>query len=147
MTTASTLKWLIASSVLYMIVGLVAALVAIAANLPAEFAGLSTGKPVLQDFLYGMGTALSPPLYSLVIQSLLTLLAPRSDRWGLFGVIGLVVMGLFTSIGALSEPIRNKIFNPVTFDLPKALILTGMILLPVVIMIFGILEWSRRQRG
>ena len=87
MTTARTLKRLIASSVLYMVVGLAAALVALAANLPAEFAGLSTGKPVSQDFLYGMGTALSPPLYGLFIQAVLTWLVPRPDCWGLFGWI------------------------------------------------------------
>ena len=147
MPTAPTLKRLIASSILYMAVALIAAVVAIAQDLPAEFGGSSTGLSVWQDFVYGMGTALSPPLYSLVIQLALTALAPRADGWGMFGVIGLAVMGLFTFVGALGEPIRNEVFNRDSFDLPKAVILVGMILLPLFIMAFGILEWARRRRG
>jgi len=130
-----------------MVIALIVAWVAIEDNLPAEFGGSSTGLSVWQDFIYGMGTALSPPFYSLIIQLVLSVLAPRSDRWGMLGVIGLVVMGLFTCIGALNEPIRNKIFNPTTLDLPKALLLSGMILIPLFIMTFGILEWSRRRRA
>ena len=62
-------------------------------------------------------------------------------------MIGLVVMGSFTFIGALGEPIRNQLFNTDTFDFPKAAILTGMTLLPLFIITFGILEGARRPRG
>jgi len=147
MPAAPTLKRLIATSILYMIVALIASAVAIVENLPAEFAGSRTGLTAQQDFFYGMGTALSPPLYALVIQLALTALTRRSGGWGIFGVIGLVVMGSFTFIGALGEPIRNQLFNADTFDFPKAAILTGMTLLPLFIVTFGILEWTRRRRG
>jgi hypothetical protein len=147
MPTAPTLKWLIVISILYKIVALIAGVVAIAENLPAEFGGSSTRLTARQDFIYGLGTALYPPLYALLIQFALTALMPRSDGWGMPGVIGLLVMGLFTFVGALSEPIRNQVFNPDTFDLPKAVIMTGMIVLPLFSMAFGILEWARRRRG
>ena len=141
----STLKRLIVCSVLYVVLALIATVVAISENRPAEFGGSSTGLPVVQDFLYGMGTAMSPPLYHLIAQVALTILAPRRDRWGGVGVVGLAIFGL-SGIGALGEPIILEIFNPVTFDLLKALIYTGMIIVPFAMMVFGILEWSRRRR-
>jgi len=147
MPTAPALKRLIATSILYMIVALIAGVVAIAEDLPAQFAGSSTGLTARQDFVYGMGTALSPPLYALVLQFVLTALTRRSDGWGMLGVIGLVVMGLFTFSGALSEPIRKQLFNADTFDFPKAAIMTGMTLLPLFVVTFGILEWMRRRRA
>ena len=120
----STLKRLITSSVLYMVVASIGTIIAIVENRPAEFAGFSTGLPVAQDFLYGNGTAMSPPLYML---------------------IALAILGLFTVIGALGEPMLLEILNPVTFDLTKAVIEAGLIIVPLAMMVFGILEWSRRR--
>ena len=94
-----------------------------------------------------MGTAMSPPLYWLMAQVALTILAPRRDRWGGVGVVGLAIFfGLLNGISALGEPINLEIFNPLTFDLFKAVIQTGMIIVPFAMMVFGILEWSRRRR-
>jgi hypothetical protein len=129
-----------------MVMALIAAAMAIRENLPAEFGGSSTGLTVTQDFLYGMGTALSPPFYTLLIQLALLLLALRKDRWGTVGVLGLTIIGLMTCIGALSEPINLRIFNPATFDPAKAIIMAGMIVVPFVIMAFGFIEWSRRRK-
>jgi small-conductance mechanosensitive channel len=145
-STLPTLKLLRISTILYMGTALLAGLVAVDGNLPAEFGGSHTELPVTQSFLYGMGTALSPPLSMLIIQFVLLLLAPRKDRWGSFAVLGLAITGLMTFIGALGEPINRIIFNPVTFDLIKAALMAGMILLPLAILLLGILEWSRRQQ-
>jgi hypothetical protein len=145
--THPTLKRLITSVSLYMAIALVAGVIAILENLPAQFAGSSTGLTATQDFLYGMGTALSPPFYTLIIQLALLMLAPRKDRWGTFGVLGLTLIGLMTCIGALSEPINQRIFNPATFDPVKAVIMTGIILLPLAIVVFGLMEWATRHRG
>jgi hypothetical protein len=146
MRSSVSFRRLIVCSVLYVLWSLMAAAVAIAANLPAGFAGLSTGLPVVRDFLYGMGTAMSPPLYALVVQLILTLFAFRRDRWGRRSVLGLAVLGLFSVIGALGEPILLEIFRPPTFDLPKALLYAGMIVLPLATLILGSLEWSGRRR-
>ena len=145
-TTPKPLGRLIISSILYMVLATIAAVIAVAENLPAEFGGSSTGSSVLQDFLYGYGTAMSPPLYTLIVQAVLTMLAPRRGRWGTIGVVGLALSGLFTAFGALSEPINLRIFNPATFDRLKALIQAGMFLVPAVMTVLAILEWSRRRQ-
>ena len=143
--TPSTLKRLIACSVLYVVWASIAAAVAIAENRAGEFAGFSTGLPALQNFLYGMGTGMSPPLLHLIVQVVFTILAPRRDRWGGVGVVGLAFFGLLTFIGAIFEPINLELLNPVTFNLLRAVIQSGMIIIPFAMMIFGILEWSRRR--
>ena len=142
----STLKRLIACCVLYVVWASIAAVVAIAENRPGEFAGFSTGLPPLQNFLYGMGTGMSPPLLHLIIQAAFTMLAPRRDRWGGVGVVGLAIFGLLTVIGAIFEPINLELLNPMTFNLPRALLQSGMISIPFAMMILGILEWSRRRK-
>jgi len=143
---SATLKRLTISVILYMVIALIAGMVAIAQNLPAEFAGSSTGLTAMQDFMYGMGTALSPPLYLLPIQIALLWLAHKRDQWGKIGVAGLTLIGLMTCIGALGEPINRRIFNPATFDPIKSLIMLAMILIPAAIVVFGVMEWSRPRK-
>ena len=143
--TPATLKRLIACSVLYVVWASIAAVVAIAENRPGEFAGFSTGLPPLQNFLYGMGTGMSPSLLHLIIQVVFTIIAPRGDRWGGIGVVGLAIFGFLTVNGALWEPINLELLKLVTFNLPRAVIQVGMIIIPFAMMVFGILEWSRRR--
>lgn len=140
------LRRFIASVLLYMVIALLAGRVALAQNLPAEFGGFHTGLTASQDFLYGMGTALSPPFFALLIQLGLLLLTPRKDGWGTAGVLGLTIMGVMMCFGAMGEPINRKIFNPATFDPLKAILMAGMILIPVAIVVFGLMEWLRRRR-
>ena len=141
----ATLKRLITSSVLYMIIALIGAAVAILESRPSDPGGVSTGLPVLQDFLYGNGTAMSPPLYMLAAQAIFTILALRRDRRGTFGVGGLTIAGLLFGVGMLVEPILLEIFNPATFDLFQALIVIALIVVPLVMLVFGIREWRRRR--
>lgn len=143
--TPLTPRRLIACSVVYVIWASLAAVVAIAENRAGALAGFSTGLPPLQNFPYGTGTGMSPPLLHLIVQVAFIILAPRPDRWGGVGVVGLAVFGLFTVIGAVFEPINLELLNPVTFNLPRAGIQSGMIMIPFVMMLFGILEWSRRR--
>jgi hypothetical protein len=143
--TQKTLKRLSASSILYIIFALVGAGVAIRENRPSDPGGWSTGLPALQDFLYGNGTAMSPPLYMIIAVAVLTLLALRRDRWGKVGVGGLTICGLLFSIGALVEPILFEIFKPEQFDFFKAVIEIGMIIIPLVMMVLGVREWKSRH--
>jgi hypothetical protein len=129
-----------------MVIALIGAAVAIIENRPANAGGFSTGLPVVRDFLYGNGTAMSPPLYMLLAQATFTILARRRDRWGSFSVGGLTIAGLLFGIGAAVEPILFEIFNPATFDLLKAFLEAGLIIVPLVMMVFGIREWTRRRR-
>ena len=143
-----TLKRLVISSVAYIIVSLIAGIVAIQANLPAQpmGEGSGSGKPVLQDFLYGGGTAMSPGLPWLIGQVILTILAFRKNWVGAVGVGGLVIFGLLSGVFSVTEPNVQKIFNLATFDLLKAVLQIGVIVLPFVMMVFGILEWGRRRQ-
>jgi hypothetical protein len=145
-TVSTTFKRLIISSVLYIGIALMGAILAIMENRPAAAGGFSTGLPVLQDFLYGNGTAMSPPLYMLVLQAVLTVLAPRRDRWGMVGIGGLTIAGLLFCIGALVEPILWEIFNPATLDIVKVGLETGLIIVPFLMMVFGRREWVKRRR-
>jgi len=142
---SKTLQRLITSSVIYMVFAVIGAAIAIFENRPSDPGGFSTGLPVLRDFLYGNGTAMSPPLYMMVAQALFTVLAPRHDRWGAVGVGGLTIAGLFFCIGALVEPILFEIFNPAALNPFRGLIEAGLIIVPFVMMVFGIREWTKRR--
>ena len=144
--TPIKLKRLVLSSILYLIWASIGAVVAIVLNLPAQFGGSTSGLPVVQDFIYGMGTALSAPLVWMVAQALLTWLAwNQRNRRSTWGVIGLTLFGAATFIGALGEPITYELLNPVTFNPLLAVIQAGLIIIPFVMMVFAIQEWRRRR--
>ena len=138
-------KRLTISSVFYTIFAMIGAGVAIAENRPSDPGGWSTGLPALHDFLYGNGTALSPPLSMIVVVVIFTLLAPQNNRWGKVGVGGLTICGLLFAIGMLIEPIVPEVFSPTTFDLTKAILVAGLIILPLTMMLFGAYEWRERR--
>jgi uncharacterized membrane protein YeaQ/YmgE (transglycosylase-associated protein family) len=145
--TPIKLKRLVQSSILYLIWATIGAVVAIVLNRPAQFGGSTSGLPVVQDFIYGTGTALSPPLlWWMVPQALLTWLAwNQMNRRSIWGVIGLTIFGAFVFTGALGEPITYELLNPITFNLLVAVIQAGMVIIPFVMMMFGIQEWRRRR--
>ena len=65
---------------------------------------------------------------------------------GAFDVGGLTIAGLLFGVGVLVEPILLEIFNPATFDLLKAVIEVGLIIVLFVMMVFGVREWVGRHR-
>ncbi len=121
-----------------MIWATIAGVVAIVLQRPAGFAGRSTGLSASQDFLFGIGTALSPPIWWIAIQLLLTRWAPRKDRLGRVGIWALIAFGVGECIGALGEPITRASFAPDTFNPLLAGIQTGMIVLPALMAFRGI---------
>lgn len=141
------LKRVVQSSILYLIWASIGAVVAVVSNRPAQFGDSTSGLPVIQDFIYGTGTALSPPLlWWMVPQALLTWLAwNQRNRRSTWGVIGLALFGAATFIGALGEPITYELLNPVTFNPLLAVIQAGMIIIPLVMMVFATQEWRRRR--
>jgi hypothetical protein len=144
--TPIKLKRLVLSSILYLIWASIGAVVAIVSNLPAQFGGSTSGLPVVQDFIYGMGTSLGPPLWWMVPQALLTWLAwNQMNRRSTWGVIGLTLFGAATFIGALGEPITYELLNPVAFNPLLAVIQAGLIIIPLVMTVFAIGEWRRRR--
>jgi uncharacterized membrane protein YeaQ/YmgE (transglycosylase-associated protein family) len=145
--TPIKLKRLVLSSILYLIWASSGAVVAMVLNRPAQFGGSTSDLPVVQDFIYGTGTALSPPLlWWMVPQALLTWLAwNQMNRKSTWGVIGLTLFGVAEFIGALGEPITYELLDPVTFNPLLAVIQAGMIIIPFVMMVFAIQEWRRRR--
>ena len=144
--TPIKLKRLVQCAILDLIWASIATVVAIVLNLPARFGGSTRSLPVVQDFLYGMGTALGPPLVWMVASALLIWLAwNQRNRWSILGVIGITLFGAIEVIGALGEPITYELLNPVTSNLLLAVIQAGNIIIPLAMMIFGIREWGRRR--
>jgi hypothetical protein len=145
--TPIKLKRLVQCSIVYLGCASIGGVVAIVLNRPAAFGGSTSGLPVVQGFIYGSGTAMSPPLlWWMVPQAFLTWLAwKQTNRRSNWGVIGLTLFGASTFIGALGEPITYELLNPVTFNPLLAVIQTGMITVPLVMTVFGIQEWRRRR--
>ena len=140
----NTRKALILVSILYLLNAIIGTLLAVQANLPAEFFG-KDGKPALEDFLIGNGTALSAPLYLCIILLLFIILAFQPGRLGTLGIVGLTILGICFIVGALGEPITYKVLNPATFDLPKALVVLVEIVLPLLMVTFGTIELVNRK--
>ncbi len=140
-----TLRGLIVSSILYLVNAGVGAKIALSENLPGEFAGKRSGKSARDDFVTGFGTALSSSLIMLVVQALFIMLALRPGRSGTLGVGGLTVNGVLFTVGMLGEPITYKVFNPRAFDLPKAMVVSGNIVLPLLMLVFGLMELTARR--
>ena len=140
------LKRLVLSSILYLIWASIGAVVAIVLNLPAQFGGSTSGLPVVQDFIYGMGTALSPPLVWMLAQALLTWLAwNQMNRKSTWGVRGLALFGATVFVGVLGEPITYELLNLGTFIPLLVVIQAGLIIIPLAMMVFAIQEWRRRR--
>jgi hypothetical protein len=127
-----------------------AAAVAIVQDRPAEFGGTSSGLSVWKDFAFGMGTALSPPLWWMIVQAIFTALVARKASGPKSVTVGIGVLtlsGLAEFIGAAGEPITLQAFKPATFNPLLAVVQAGMIALPAVLAIAGVRAWRSRRRG
>ena len=110
---------------------------AVKENLPSVTPILTTGKPALEDFLTGNGTALSPPLYLCIITLLLIILAFQPKWPGKIGVVGLTILGCIFLLGEFVETNTYRVLNPVTFNLPVALVVLTEIILALLMIAFG----------
>src|SRR5262245_48694837 len=106
--------------------------------MPAGFGGMSSGLSVTNDFLIGMGTALSPPLWWMLAQAFFTLRVARTAGRSRGSIIALIAFGAMECIGALGEPVTLQAFSPSTFDPLLAVTQLGMIVLPLLTAIFGL---------
>jgi len=112
-------------------------MLAIKENLPSVTPIITTGKPALEDFLTGNGTALSPPLYLCIVTLLLILLTFQPKRTGMVGVIGLTILGGIFLLGEFVETNTYRALNPVSFNLPVALVILAEIVLALLMIAFG----------
>jgi hypothetical protein len=134
---------LVVTSILYLVNAGIGTALAVKENLPSV-TFITSGKPALQDFLAGNGTALSPPLYLCLIVVVLLILAWQPKRLGMIGVVGLTILGVLFLPAILVERLTSQVFHLLTVDLPVALVQLADIVLPLLRITFGEVEIVQR---
>ena len=109
--------------------------------MPAGFGGFSTGLSATNDFLIGIGTALSPPLWWMLAQAFFALRVWRTSPPSRGAIGALTGFGVMECIGALGEPVTFQAFAPSTFDPLLAITQLGMILLPLAAACYGVMAF------
>ena len=137
---------LIVTSILSLVNAGIGTMIAVKENLPSVTPILTTGKPALEDFLTGNGTALSPPLYLCIITLLLILLAFQPKWPGMVGVVGLTILGGIFLLGEFVETNTYRVLNPVTFNLPVALVVLTEIILALLMIAFGVVAIVQQRK-
>lgn len=132
-------KGLIIVSILSLVNAAVGTTIAVMQNLPSVTPLLTTGKPALEDFLTGNGTALSPPLYLCIITLVLIILAFLPKLPGRIGVFGLTILGCIFLLGELVERNTYRVLNPLTFNVPIALDVLVEIIIAILMITFGLI--------
>ncbi|MGZ3616024.1 MAG: hypothetical protein ACXWOL_03970 [Ktedonobacteraceae bacterium] len=130
---------LISIAILSLVNAAIGTTLAVKENLPSVTPILTTGKPALEDFLTGNGTALSPPLYLCIITLLLIILAFQPKLPGKIGVVGLTILGFIFLLGEFIETSTYRVLNPVTFNMPVAFDVLIEIILSLLMITFGII--------
>ena len=139
-------KGLVRASMLYLFSASTGARVAIDEDIGAQFLGRCSENMPQEDFVRGMGTALSPGVKMLVAQMAATALAGRPGLPGRIGVAALTLLGAVATAGMLGEAVTYRVLNPTTFDPPKAIIVIANIILPLLMVLFGAREIGRKRR-
>lgn len=98
---ASRLRWF---TLALLVLNVVATIIAVVVNLPAQFGGVGTdaGKEFVTR-----GTAISAPLLPVVLMVLVVLLAPRRDRWSWVGVALAYITAALVGIGGVGEMVAE----------------------------------------
>ncbi len=129
---------LVSISICYLLIAQIGSALAVIENLPAEFGGLLHGKVVLNDFVSGLGTAISPPLIMLVIQVLFMILLLRQDSLKRIGAGGLMVLGALYFVGQAGEPSLWRNLAPGGFHLEQVLVIAANLILPALMFWWGL---------
>jgi hypothetical protein len=121
-------------SVTYLAVAAAGTTIAIADELPANFANWDLASDsVTRDFLIGGGTALSAPLALLVVFAGLLLLCGRSDRIGRIALVALVVVSIGFVVGMAGEPVTREVLDSPGEHIDRAIVVIAAIALAVAI--------------
>ncbi len=130
-------KRLLIISCLYLLCAGIGTALAVVEHLPAECGGILQGDDIVNDFVSGVGTALSPPLILLVIQVLFMILLFRNDPLKRVGASGQMVLGVLYFFGQVGEPILWRNLTPSGFHPEQALIIAANLLLPLMLFFAG----------
>ncbi len=118
---ASRLRWF---TLALLVLNVIATIIAVVANLPAQFGGVGTDAG--REFVT-RGTAISAPLMPAVLMVLVVLLAPRPDRWSWVGVALAYITAAVVGIGGVGEMVAE----PTTDTSGAVLIISGIAWLTV----------------
>jgi len=138
------------SAVLVLLVASIGAAISIVARMPYEVGGKGDPNTVLQDFISGGGTALSPPLAPMVLMALCILLSPGRRWWGIVGIVGAVLLGLVFLVAGIQEPVLWRALTTWTFGpLAAGVVVVGVLgpLLSLLLVLSGIWELIERWRA
>jgi hypothetical protein len=102
------------------VLSLMGATVAVAERLPYGFGGHGHADNVLGDFISGGGTALSPPLPTLIIVAALAALSRRTGSPGRFAKLALIPVAAAFVIAIVGEPLTQHALSPAHFEPFKA---------------------------
>lgn len=97
-----------------LLLNVVAAVVAVVANWPAQFGGVGTDA---RAELFSRGTAISAPVLPVVLLLVVVGLAPRGDRWGWLGIGAAYLTAAVVATGGIGEMVAAP-----TEDTPKAVL-------------------------
>jgi hypothetical protein len=137
---------LIASSLLYLLSASTGARIAIDEDIRGQFLGKCSENMPQEDFVRGMGTALSPGVKMLAVQVAATALAGRRGLLGKMGAATLTLIGGAAIVGMLGEAETYRALNPKTFDPPVATVIVANVIIPAMMVIFGRRELGSKRR-
>jgi hypothetical protein len=119
-------------AVAYLGVGAAGTAVAVRENLPARFLGIRTGLPAGQDFVFGMGTALSGPLAfvaAIAVAATVAATSPNRDKRRRANG-ALAALGACGTFGMLGEPITYRVLRRPGRNKAKAAMVLANVVLP-----------------
>lgn len=114
---AAASVWLRRFTLVLLVLNVLATIIAVAVNLPAQFGGVGTDAG--EEFLTS-GTAISAPLLPVVLMLLVVLLAPRRDRWSWVGVALAYLTAVMVGMGGIGEMTAEP-----TADTSRAVLITA----------------------
>ncbi|MDP8970836.1 MAG: hypothetical protein M3N52_10165 [Actinomycetota bacterium] len=120
-------------TVLYLLNALMGTALAIRDDLPGRPAGVRTGLAPSRDFVFGLGTALSPPLVLCLWQAVCAVLSGSSGRAGEVTRRMLPWNGAGFTLGMLAEPILLQTLRRPTGHPVRAATIAANVALPLLI--------------
>jgi hypothetical protein len=90
-------------------------------RLPYAFGGHGSPGRVAADFVRN-GTALAPPLTTLVVLALALVASQARARWAIVADVVIACIGVLFLVGNLAEPSARTVFEPAHFDAVQALL-------------------------
>lgn len=121
--------------------------VAVDKRLPYGLGGQGDPARVWQDFVRGGGTALSPPLFIVLLFGVLTVLAAWRGRAGLVGVAGLTLLAGLAVGTILGEPLVRRVLTPADAAFPETLLALASLVGAVVLLALGVQNLIDAIRG